>query len=212
MFMMLLTGVMLAFSLSLIVALHRGDGHALDSLPLPMLIEVTIHEGRSVNIDALERRLAALMPGAEIDDYALWMSEFNRFSVWVQWAVFLLAMLIVIATLSIVVLAAKTALRLHQQTVDVLYTIGAQDTYIARQFQQNAMLLVLKGAVAGTVMAAALYWLAVRYSAVVESPLLPALNISVGHVVLFITLPLIMAGAALVSTRFAVIALLRHKP
>lgn len=189
-----------------------GKGHGLESLPLPLLIEVKVREGREVDTAALQRRLATLVPGAEIDDYQLWMAKFSRLSAMVQWGAFILAVLIVVTTLGIVVLAAKTALKLHQQTVEVLYTIGAHDDYIAHQFQQNAMRLVLRGAVGGTALAALFFYFSERLSASLQTPLLPAMDFSTGHAILLLALPVLTATAALFSTRYAVLALLKRKP
>lgn len=189
-----------------------GSGAAMDTLPLPLLIEVKVREGTTVDIDALERRIAKKAPGASIDNYERWMTRFGRFSAGVQYVVFVLAMLMVATTLAVVVLAAKTALRLHQQTVEVLYTIGAEDNYIATQFQQNAMALVFRGAAAGSVAAALLLWIAQMATSAFDAPLLPEFAFSPAHILLFILLPLLTAGAALFSTRFAVLALLRRKP
>jgi cell division transport system permease protein len=189
-----------------------GDAEGVENLPLPILIEVKIHEGANVDLAALERRLQQLAPGAEIDDYQQWMSRFGRFSSGVQYTVMILAVMIVLTTLAIVVLAAKTALRLHQQTVEVLYTIGAQDDYIAAQFQQNAMWLVFRGALFGTVAAALLFWSTQGLTSALESPLLPVFDFTIAHALLFAALPILTAMAALFSTRFAVLALLKRKP
>lgn len=188
-----------------------GENNVLDSLPLPVLIEVKVREGQHVDVEALARRLRTLAPGAEIDDYQLWMGKFTTFSRMVQWGGFILAFLIVLTTLGIVILATKTALRLHQQTVEILYTIGAADDYIANQFQKNAMRLVLKGAALGSAVAAALFMVFQEVASSLESPLLPAVHFTFGHLVLFMLLPLLTANAAHFSTRFAVLSLLKRK-
>lgn len=189
-----------------------GDAEGVKNLPLPILIEVKTLEGADVDLPALERRIQQLAPGAQIDDYQQWMTKFSQFSSGVQYTVFALAVMIIITTLAIVVLAAKTALRLHQQTVEVLYTIGAQDDYIAAQFQQNAMWLVFRGAMLGTVAAAVLFWSTQGVTTALESPLLPVFDFTLVHALLFVVLPLLTALAALFSTRFAVLALLKRKP
>lgn len=189
-----------------------GSAEAVDTLPLPLLIEVKIREDAEVDLAALERRLQQVAEGAEIDDYKQWMTKFSRFSSGVQYTVFVLAMLIILTTLAIVVLAAKTALRLHQQTVEVLYNIGAQDDYIASQFQQNAMRVVLRGAAIGSMVAALVFWSSQRVTLALESPILPVFAFTPAHGVLFVVLPLVTALAALFSTRFAVLALLKRKP
>ncbi|MCH2548188.1 MAG: hypothetical protein MK052_11350 [Alphaproteobacteria bacterium] len=189
-----------------------GNAEGVENLPLPMLIEVKILEGAAVDLPALERRLQELAPGAEIDDYKQWMTRFSQFSSGVQYMIFTLAGMIILTTLAIVVLAAKTALRLHQQTVEVLYTIGAQDDYIAAQFQQNAMRLVFRGAARGSLVAALLFWLSQNLTTSLDAPLLPVFDFSYTHALLFLTLPLLTALAAFFSTRYAVLALLKRKP
>lgn len=189
-----------------------GEGEGIDNLPLPVLIEVRLHDGANLDLAAFERRVRQFAPHAEIDDYQQWLGHFGQFSAGVQYTVAALAVLIILTTLAIVVLAAKTALRLHQQTVEVLYTIGAQDDYIATQFQNNAMRLVLRGAVMGTVVAAGLFWLSQGLTVALDSPLLPVFDFSMLHALLFVALPLITAAAALFSTRFAVLSLLKRKP
>lgn len=189
-----------------------GSVEAVDALPLPLLIEVKMKEDAQVDIDALERRIRKLASGAEIDDYKQWMTTFSRFSTGVQMAVSALALMIILTTLGIVVLAAKTALRLHQQTVEVLYNIGAHDSYIAAQFQQNAMRLVFRGAALGSVAAALLFWSAQPMTEAFDSPLIPVFAFTPAHAILFILLPVLTALAALFSTRYAVLGMLQRKP
>lgn len=189
-----------------------GSVEAVEALPLPLLIEVKMKDGAEVDIDALERRIRKLAAGAEIDDYKQWMTTFSRFSTGVQVAVSALALMIILTTLGIVVLAAKTALRLHQQTVEVLYNIGAHDSYIAAQFQQNAMRLVFRGAAIGTAAAALLFWSAQPMTEAFDSPLIPVFAFTPAHAILFILLPVLTALAALFSTRYAVLGMLKRKP
>lgn len=195
-----------------LIAPWLGSTEAVDALPLPLLIEVRIREDAEVDRKALERRLQEFAKGAEIDDYQQWMTKFSRFSSGVQYTVFVLAGLMILTTLAIVVLAAKTALRLHHQTVEVLYNIGAQDKYIAAQFRQNALRVVFKGAAAGSVVAALLFWASRRLTVALESPLLPVFDFTPAHAVLFVALPLLTALAARLSTHLAVLSLLRQKP
>lgn len=189
-----------------------GDADIINSLPLPYLIEVRVKPDTAVDIPALQARLAKIAPGTEIDDYKLWMDKFSRFSKSVQLVAFGLSVLLVLTLLGIVVLLSKTALRLHQRTVDVLYTIGAKDDYIARQFQRNAMRQVLKGAVFGTAVAVAMFIFLGKLAAELESSLLPPFTITMGHVLLFGVLPLLTAFAARWTTRAAVLSLLKQRP
>lgn len=188
-----------------------GQGAQLEGLPLPALIEVRVKDGAMVDTVALQRRLQKVAAGAEIDNYQLWMARFHAFSRNMQWFAGIMAGLMIVTTLALVVLAAKTALRLHEKTVDVLYTIGAEDGYIARQFDKNASQIVFRGAAFGTLAALVLYLLAGQMTAAMESLLLPPLDMTSAHLLLFLSLPLVTVLAAGSFTHRAVLALLAKR-
>lgn len=188
-----------------------GSGAAVDGLPLPLLVEVKLKGDAKVDVPALQKRLQRIAPGAEIDDYQLWMARFHAFTRNLQWVAGAFAALMVSTTLALVVLAAKTSLRLHEKTVDVLYTIGAADEYIARQFQRNASDVVLRGALLGTAAAFVLYALAGQMTAALESMLLPPMDITLAHIVLFLALPVVTVLAASRFTHRAVRVMLAER-
>lgn len=188
-----------------------GSGAAVEGLPLPLLVEVKLKGSAKIDVPALQKRLQRIAPGAEIDDYQLWMARFHAFSRNLQWVAGALALLMVTTTLALVVLAAKTSLRLHEKTVDVLYTIGAADEYIARQFQRNASDVALRGASLGAAVAFVLYALAGQATAALESMLLPPMDITLGHLVLFIALPIVTVFAASRFTHRSVLTMLAER-
>lgn len=188
-----------------------GSAATVEGLPLPLLVEVKLKSDAKVDVPALQKRLQRIAPGAEIDDYQLWMARFHAFSRNMQWIASGFAALMVTTTLALVVLAAKTSLRLHEKTVDVLYTIGAEDGYIARQFQRNASDLAFRGALLGTAAAFVLFALAGQMTAALESMLLPPLDITFAHIALFVSLPLITVFAASRFTHRSVLAMLAER-
>lgn len=189
-----------------------GSSDVLKSLPLPQLIEVRVKEDAPLDIAAFVRRVHEIAPGAEVDNYEQWMLRYGALTKGMQMLILVLALLVVTTTLGIVVLASKTTLRLHQQTVEVLYTIGATDHYIVRQFQKNAMWLIFRGAVFGVVAAVVLFLIAGNVTASFESPLIPVFSFSLSHAILFLLLPVVTAMAACITTQRAVMAVLTQKP
>ena len=188
-----------------------GNRLALDSLPIPALLEVQIDNAVSpaLSYDRLEDELDALVPGVEVDSHAEWIEQFKQFSLLVQTLAITLGLLLLATTIAIVVLASRTSLKLHFKTVNILHSIGAEDDYIVRQFQWNSLRLALQGAAIGTMIALILYLLVSIYAGESESPALPQLRLSFAHGAMFAILPLVTGMVSFVSTRINIRALLR---
>ena len=61
--------------------------------------------------------------------------------------------LIGLATIGTVIFTTRTGLAVHQEAIEVLHLIGAQDSYIARQFATRALMLALRGGLIGLALA-----------------------------------------------------------
>jgi cell division protein FtsX len=109
-----------------------------------------------------------------------------------------------------IMLVARTNLRLHFKTVSLLHMFGATDDYILRQFQwNNAWLGGARGVrwcVCGGHGVAVAVILSVRW----ESPVIPEISVSALHGLLFILLPIFTAAIALVATRHTVRTMLEN--
>jgi cell division transport system permease protein len=197
-----------------LVAPWLGDNALVKSLPMPTLLEATLANPAATGFDykTLEQRLEKIAPGAKVDSREKWADTFSRFSRTLQVAVYLLAGCIVVALAGMMVFTARAAMKLHASTVLLLHAIGAEDGYIARQFQHNALALALRGAVPGTLAAALLYFLLGVYAARLDAPLLPAFGISHKHAILLIALPLLSGLVTLIAVRLATLAQLKVLP
>ena len=109
-----------------------------------------------------------------------------------------------------IVLVARTNLRLHFKTVSLLHMFGATDEYILRQFQWNNAWLAARGAFAGVLLAGMVFAVAVILSVRWESPVIPEISVSALHGLLFILLPIFTAAIALVATRHTVRTMLEN--
>ncbi|WP_421725730.1 cell division protein FtsX [Bauldia sp.] len=134
-----------------------GTGLDLGDLPVPRLVVVRLSDPTIVDLEALERRLAAQVRGATLDDHRGWTSRLQTMArVTVLVGVSILA-LVFVATVLSVVFATRGAMAGNRDVVSVLHFVGAEDGFIAREFQRHFLLLGLKGGLAGAAAAATVF-------------------------------------------------------
>lgn len=187
-----------------------GDSNAVAGLPLPTVFEVTADKTKPVDYQALQTTLDAIAAGTEIDAHERWVVTFARFSTNTQYAISILAALIIGALGLMIAFTSRTAFRLHGRTIQLLHSIGAEDGYIARQFQREAFLLTLRGTAPGCLIAGITYWLTGWYLASLRASMLPSLAMHGSHVMLLLLMPLICGGVAWTAARFSVIRQLQR--
>lgn len=188
-----------------------GDDFELADLPVPVIIDVRteVKDGKSaVNVPALRASLAKIDSNIGVEDRGPWISHMLQAVMVLQSLVLLVALLLILCVLGMIILVARTNLRLHHKIVDLLHLFGATDDYIMRQFQWNNAWLAARGALIGTAIAAAVFAAASELSERWESPVVPHITISAPHIVMFLVLPLLTAMIAMVATRLTVKSML----
>ncbi len=126
-----------------------GSGLNLDELPVPRLVRVTINQNAPPDLSALRARIIEAVPGASLDDHRAWVDRLTtmaRATILGGVAVFLLMMA---ATVLTVIFATRGAMAGNRHVIEVLHFVGAEQAYIAGQFQKHFLLLGLKGALSG---------------------------------------------------------------
>ena len=126
-----------------------GVGMALDELPVPRLIVVTIAAGGRPDLVQLRRALTEQVAGASLDDHRGFVERMRvvtRAAVSIGLGVLGLMML---ATVLLVAFATRGAMAANGAIVEVLHFVGAKNRYIAGQFQRHFLLLGMKGAALG---------------------------------------------------------------
>ncbi|MEP5728449.1 MAG: FtsX-like permease family protein [Sulfitobacter sp.] len=129
-----------------------GPELALDSLPVPRLIEV-IENQDGMDPAGLRLRLAAEVPGAVLDDHSRWRAPLVQAASRLRLLGWTSILLIAAAVAAMITLAANAALAANAQVIAVLRLVGATDDYIARAFIRRFTLRALAGAAIGTVLA-----------------------------------------------------------
>ncbi len=190
-----------------------GEDFTLADLPVPVILDVktAVKDGKTaVDISALRRTLSRIDSGIRVEDRGPWIGHMVKAMTLIQGLVLLVAMLLILCVLGMIILVARTNLRLHFKTVSLLHMFGATDEYILRQFQWNNAWLTARGAFSGVLFATLIFVATVIISARWESPVIPEITMSAMHMVMFAVLPIFTALIALVATRLTVQSMLEH--
>ena len=132
-------------------------------LPLPRLIDVTLDPLTTPDLDALERQLRAAVPDATIGVQTISRDQAERQATFFRIVGITIGSVLLIGALAIVALITSLSLAMHNDTVSLLRYMGAQDGYLARQFERYALQSGLRGGLIGF-FAAMLTMLALLYS------------------------------------------------
>lgn len=129
-----------------------GTGLDLGELPVPRLVAVRLaSSGEAADLGLLRRRLAeALPPGvATLDDHGTWLSRLSTMANTFVGVGLVVVALVLAATGLAVTFATRGAMVGNREVVDVLHLVGADDAFIAREFQRRFFRLGLRGGAIG---------------------------------------------------------------
>lgn len=179
-------------------------GAGLDpDLPMPAMIDVEAAGDRVAAIEQAARRIA---PGARVDRHAQWLSPVRRFMTTMGWLAAGLVLLIASATAAVVLLAARSGLDTHRDTIEVLHMLGSTDMQVARLFQRRIAFDTLVGGALGLVGGAAVALLLQSRMAALGSGPLGGASLALRD---WLLLPLVPLGFALLAAVAARITVLR---
>jgi cell division transport system permease protein len=188
-----------------------GNDNAADSLPLPRVVNVTLVPD-VLKTDEVKKKILEIAPPASVDDHADWLSQYTFMLTGLQWGLWIIAALFFVTTFSIVILTTRASIKIHTRVIHILHSIGALDSYIARQFQMNAFRIAAKGAMIGSIASLAIYGALCGATGRLQVPLLPDFQLGAWQVALYALLPFAIGFGALFSTRLTVLAELRRMP
>lgn len=189
-----------------------GSGDALSDTSLPIVLDVTLKKNADTDAlaKALEKPISDIDPLIELDVKNAWADVFGAFVRILQGLAIFLVVVILAAMSLMIIFSARASLHQHKRTVNLLHAIGAEDGYIARQFQFEHFKIGLKGAVAGTLVASACYFILDMSVASLKAPVLPHFEFATAHIILVLVMPVFCAMIALLATRYSVLHQLKQ--
>ena len=137
-----------------------GTGLDIADLPIPRMITLT-REPRAVpDVDELKRKLALIGPSVSLDDHGAFISRLSTMAgAMIAVAVGIVALVLAASALA-VGFATRSAVALNHEVVEVLHLVGADDAFVAREFQRRFLALGIEGGATGAVAAAACFFIA----------------------------------------------------
>lgn len=143
-----------------------GSGLNLDELPVPQLVVVTINPISPPDFTRMRAAIEETIPNATLDDHRTYVDRLvsmARTTVLIGLMIFLL---VLVTTVLTVVFATRGAMTGAGHIIEVLHYIGAEASYIARQFRNHFLWTGIKGACIGGLLAIALFMLVGVWSSV----------------------------------------------
>ena len=190
--------------LAALLAPWLGAEAMASELPVPRLIDVALAADANVDTRALAARLAANIPGASLDDNAMWLGRLLALFGAIEAVALIVLALIGLSGVTIVVFTTRSGLAIHEDVVAVLHLIGARDSYIAGQFQAHVLRLTLKGGLAGFAFAAATVAMLGVMTRSTGEFLLSSMSLSLVQWIVLGVLPLIAAASGTATARLTV--------
>ncbi len=189
-----------------------GNDVDLSALPVPGLIDARIAHGQEIDTKALAARLAAEVPGTTVDDHGLWLEDLALFADALEAIGYLIVALVGATAIVTVVFATRAGLAVHEDVIEILHLVGAQDRYIARQFQIHVRTLALTGGVIGFVLAVATIIVLSRFAPVVEGIIVPEMTLSPLQWLALAGLPLVAVAIGMATAHVTVMRALARAP
>ena len=135
-----------------------GKSEVLKSFAIPRLIAVEIDRDNPPDISTLKKVLEAKYPGALLDDHGHWRHEIRRLTRLLELAGIGMLFLMATATGAVIIAAATSSLASNREIVSVLNFVGAEEKFIARQFEAHFLKVGIKAGIAGAGLAAIVFF------------------------------------------------------
>lgn len=189
-----------------------GTGDFAAELPLPALIDVKILPDARINMDGLGAVLDGAVPGTTIDDHRKWLDRLILLARFTQLIAAGIVFLVSAAAVATVIFVTRAGLSIHHEFIELMHFIGAQDGYVARQFQFQALALGLSGSIIGFVLAAATILALGAISGQLQASLMPKMALDLSQWLILAAIPVIIALISMITARVTVLKVLARMP
>ena len=181
-----------------------GEDAQSADLPIPALIDLTLAKNTPETVAQVRATVKAVAPAARVDSHADWLAPLSGLLSALGWLATGLVVLMAAATAAAVVMAARSAIDTHRETIDIMHLMGATDVQIARLFQRRIALDSLFGGLVGLSIGLATLVIIGGRVGDIGSELLGSAAISWWGWLMILLLPLAAAGLAMIVARLTV--------
>jgi cell division transport system permease protein len=134
-----------------------GAGVDLAALPVPRLVVVTIDNPATFDVAGLSAAVARDITGGTLDDHEAWVDRLAAAARSMVGGGLAVLVLVLVAMALSVVFATRAAMAGNRHIIEVLHFCGAEDRFIAGEFQRHFLLLGVRGGAIGGLLAVAVF-------------------------------------------------------
>jgi cell division transport system permease protein len=134
-----------------------------ESLPLPTLVNITLEQTSNTAIASVKTGIRNLGIDGTIQFHEKWAGDILSFGRTLHFGAQTLLILMIIMAVLTIVWALSSRVSVHRDEIEILTTIGADDSYIASQLQHFALMRTIFGCAIGFVLAIATVLLLQHY-------------------------------------------------
>ena len=191
-----------------------GNNVTIANLPLPHLVDIRVDPSVTIDYATLRAQLESIIPGSQLDNSRSWLGGVRDFALRVEGVITAGVLAVTALIVAIIVFTARIGLAIHRSVIELLHLLGAQDAYIARQFQVHALSLGLRGGMIGAAAAVVTVVILGPAAHMLALPVpIGAYSILDWRVwLLLIAACLAAGGVAMVTARLAVLRQLARMP
>lgn len=181
-------------------------------LPLPTIIDVEVLPGAPYDIHQLQATLDKQVPGVKVTHDREWREGLKRIAMILLAVSVMAASLIGFATIAVSIFTTHTGLIIYHKIIEILHLVGAQTSYIARQFQNHTLRVGIRAGLIGFILSLVTFvglgWLGSQLELPHFLRGLPLIEI------IFITgtIPFVITGAMMLTARLTVLWELKDMP
>jgi cell division transport system permease protein len=191
-----------------------GGIDGLEDLPVPRLIAVEIDPNHPPDFAGLETALRNEIPGVSLDTHKRWQTELTRMARVLTTLAYAILALIGICAIAIVIFATRAALEANREVVEVLYLVGARDSFIARQVWGRFLKTGLTAGIIGLLLGILTFFLAAgaapeSFSAISREFLSPASANLLHNYLALAAVPLVATLICLTTSRVTLMRILK---
>ncbi len=187
-----------------------GTGASDETIPVPALIDLNLRgNSDEATLGRLRDRLAERAPSARIDAQAQWLAPVLSALSALGWVALGLIGLLAFTGAAAVWLAARNALGINRETIEIVHLLGGSDDQIARVFQRSILADSLVGGALGLIGGVLGIAVLGAQFAALDSGLVGGGGLGPGDWLVLGLVPLGAVALAVATARFTVLASLR---
>lgn len=128
---------------------ENNDISILDELPIPALIALEFAPDEVADLNLLDISLKAAIPGISVDDHKKWLSHLSSIGNILKISAFAVLLLVIGITITIIIFATDAALNSNKSSIEILFLVGAEESFITKEVRHHFLMLGLKAGAIG---------------------------------------------------------------